>query len=222
MPKRKPAAQPESPEHKPTPADGEASPETQPAPTPVPAPAGTPEATSGEPGDASEDVKADRRELTKAQDQLLRLRADFDNFRKRMQRERVEMARTANEALIQELLPVVDHMDLALAADVDNKQNPYAEGFRMVREQLLGVLRQFAVEPLQTEGNPFDPNLHDAISHLPSNTVPENTVLAQTRRGFLLDGRLLRPAQVVVSSGAATPDEDVTPTLTSRNTAPEE
>ncbi len=161
---------------------------------------------TAQPEASDSEIASMRQDNAQLQDQLLRLRADFDNFRKRMQRERVEMARTANESLLQALLPVVDHMDLALDAIDDAAENPFAEGVRMVREQMLGVLRQFGVAPLQTEGQPFDPHFHDAISHLPSETVPENTVLAQTRRGYLLEDRLLRPAQVVVSSGA--PDAD--------------
>ena len=193
------------------------SPNETPATEHAAAEARAPEPNSAEPQPQTTAVAAEsdvsdseaaslRRDNAQLQDQLLRLRADFDNFRKRMQRERVEMARTANESLLQALLPVVDHMDLALDAIDDAAENPFAEGIRMVREQMIGVLRQFGAEPLQTEGQPFDPHFHDAISHLPSETAPENTVLAQTRRGYLLEDRLLRPAQVVVSSGA--PDAD--------------
>lgn len=137
------------------------------------------------------------------QDRLLRLQADFDNYRKRSARERTELFRLANEDLMNELLPVVDHFDLALsAADAARQDNPLAQGVRMVREQLSTALSKFGLQPLSAEGQTFDPSRHEAISHLPSETVPENGVIAQTRRGYLLGDKLLRAAQVVVSSGS--------------------
>jgi len=139
-----------------------------------------------------------------AVDRLMRLQADFENYRKRMVRERAEVIRAANEDLMNELLPVLDHFDLALSA-ATNVAVPDAmtEGVRMVREQLLATLGKFGLEPIDADGQPFDPAHHEAISHLPSDTVPENAVLAQTRRGYRLGEKLLRPVQVVVSSGPA-------------------
>ncbi|MCE9616204.1 MAG: nucleotide exchange factor GrpE [Lentisphaerae bacterium] len=135
-------------------------------------------------------------------DRLLRLQADFDNFRKRTVREKAELFRTANEDLLAELLPVVDHFELAFGSVESGRDNDaFTRGVRMVRDQLIAVLGKFGLQPLEAAGQTFDPARHEAISHLPSETVPENGILVQTRRGYLLGDKLLRPAQVVVSSG---------------------
>lgn len=136
------------------------------------------------------------------EDQLLRLRADFDNFRKRTLREKGEIYSRANEEIMIEMLSVLDHIDLALAAARDHgTEGAVVEGFRLVAEQLRAVLGKFGLAPVDAEGLPFDPNLHEAISHIASDEAPENTVIAQVRRGYRLGEMLLRPAQTVVSSG---------------------
>lgn len=142
-----------------------------------------------------------RQENSRLQDRLLRLQADFDNHRRRAVRERAEFMRSANEALILELLPVIDHMELALDSSSSASDKPFVEGFRMVMDQMLSVLRDFSVEPMETVGREFDPNLHEAVSHVPDDKMEANRIIAQTRKGFMLGERLLRPPQVVVSSG---------------------
>jgi molecular chaperone GrpE len=133
---------------------------------------------------------------------LLRLQADFDNFKKRTIRERNETYRRANEDIMEELLPVMDHMELALdAAAQHDADEAMVEGFRMVSEQLRGALAKFGLTPIDATAAEFDPNLHEAISHLPSTEVDENHVMIMTRRGYKLGDMLLRAAQVVVSSG---------------------
>lgn len=138
------------------------------------------------------------------QDRLLRLQADFENFRKRTLREKSDLFRMANEDLMSELLPVLDHFDLALgAAAKGDASDAIAQGVRMVREQLSGVLSRFGLQALESADQAFDPSVHEAISQLPSETIPENGIIAQARRGYKLGEKLLRPAQVVVSSGPA-------------------
>lgn len=133
---------------------------------------------------------------------LLRLQADFDNFKKRTIRERNETYRRANEDIMEELLPVMDHMELALdAAAQHDADEAIVEGFRLVSEQLRSALARFGLTPIDAADAEFDPNLHEAISHLPSSDVPENHVMAMTRGGYKLGDMLLRAAQVVVSSG---------------------
>ena len=135
-------------------------------------------------------------------DRLLRLQADFDNFRKRTLREKNELIRQANENLVVELLPVLDHMDLALeAATRHGADDALILGFRLVGEQFQTVLSRFGVTPLDATSGPFDPNIHEAIAHLPSADVRDHEIITQTRRGYTLGDRLLRPARVVVSSG---------------------
>jgi molecular chaperone GrpE len=137
-------------------------------------------------------------------DRLLRLQADFDNYRKRMMREKADIYRRANEDIMEELLPVLDHLELALAAVAGADQHDsLAKGFKLVGEQLLTVLSKFGLTPIETSsGVPFDPNVHEAILHMPAAEVPENGIVSRTRAGYMLGGQLLRAAQVVVSSGA--------------------
>lgn len=140
-------------------------------------------------------------------DRLLRLQADFDNYRKRMMREKADIYRRANEDIMEELLPVLDHLDLAMCAVGDSGQyDAIVKGFKLVGEQLLSVVTKFGLTPIETEGVPFDPNVHEAVLHMPSAAVPENGIVSRTRAGYMLGGQLLRAAQVVVSSGA--PEED--------------
>lgn len=151
---------------------------------------------------AEQAVKEDKDLIS---DRLLRLQADFDNFRKRTLREKNELCRHANEDLMQELLPALDHLNLALtAAKTYSAHEPVVEGFKLVSEQMMSVLGKFGLSPIDAEGVEFDPGRHEAISRMASDAVPENTVITQVRRGYMFGDRLLRPAQVVVSSG--TPD----------------
>ncbi len=139
-------------------------------------------------------------------DRFLRLQADFENFRKRTLREKEELYHRANTELMEELLSVLDHQDLAFSSLTDEvKADPVVQGFKLVSDQLVTALGKFGLTPIDAEGQDFDPNVHEAVSHLPSADVKENCVIVQTRRGYMLANRLLRAAQVVVSSGA--PDE---------------
>jgi len=136
--------------------------------------------------------------------QLLRLRADFDNFRKRTRREKEEWTQRCLENLCTDLLTVLDHFDLG----IDNCKGQEAheemlKGFEMVRGQLGTTLGKYGLSVLEVkEKDDFDPNEHEAITHLASPDVPEGAVMAMTRKGYRLGNRLLRPVQVVVSSGS--------------------
>jgi molecular chaperone GrpE len=153
------------------------------------------------------DIEKLKVELAIANDKVLRLHADFENMRKRALRERNEIYRRANEDIMTELLPVLDHLDLALAAgeDVGEGHEAIVEGFKLVSEQLMTVLKKFGLEPIDAEGQPFDTCKHESISQMPSETVPEGIVMTQTRRGYMLGDKLLRPVQVVVSAGGEKP-----------------
>jgi molecular chaperone GrpE len=135
--------------------------------------------------------------------QLLRLQADFDNFRKRTQRERNELFLFANESLFLEMLPVIDHFEMGFKSAEEHQTDcSVTEGFRMVYNQLLEVLKKFNVTAIDTVGEPFNPHRHEAILHMPSDK-PAETVLEQVRRGYMLGDKLLRAAQVIISSGPA-------------------
>jgi len=139
-----------------------------------------------------------------AQAQLLRLRADFDNYRKRTEREKAAWTQLANERLIESILPVLDTFDLGLAdAEQQDAKQSVVEGFRMVQTMLHEALKKSSLQTVEAVGEPFDPNLHEAINRMPSDEVPADHVLFQSRRGYRLGDKLLRPAQVVVSTGSA-------------------
>ena len=140
--------------------------------------------------------------LARLQDRLLRLQADFDNFRKRTLREKNELFDNANQALMLELLPVLDHLQLGIQAAAAHQADPvFREGLAMIFDQLMVVLSKFGLSPMETENQVFDPNRFEAVNALPSATEPEGAVLALVRHGYMLRNKLLRPAQVIVSNG---------------------
>ena len=146
-------------------------------------------------------------ELVAAKEQLLRMAADFDNYRKRIRREQEETRRFGGEPILRDLLPVVDNLERALAhAGVESK-NPVVEGVRMVAKQLLDVLAGHGAKSFDCEGELFDPELHDAMSQITAPQAKPGTIVAELERGYTLHGRLLRPAKVAVASVPA-PEED--------------
>ncbi len=137
--------------------------------------------------------------------QMLRLQADFDNFRKRTQRERNELFLFANESLFLEMLPVIDHFEMGFKSAEEHKTDGAVnEGFRMVYNQLLDVLKKFNVTPIDAVGESFDPHRHESLVHMPSDK-PAGTVIDQIRRGYMLGEKLLRASQVIISSGSQKP-----------------
>jgi molecular chaperone GrpE len=132
----------------------------------------------------------------------LRSQADFENYKKRAAREKDEAIKYANSSLLEKLVPILDNFELGLsAAREESEKSPIFSGMSMILKQLNDFLAASGVQPIEAEGEKFDPNLHEAIAREPSNQVPEGTVLRQTRRGYRLKDRLLRPSSVVVSSG---------------------
>lgn len=135
--------------------------------------------------------------------QFMRLSADFDNYRKRVARERTELYTRANQDLIEELLPVLDHYEMGIEnAEKLKAESSVLDGFKMVLGQLQKVLESYKVTALDSMGKEFDPHTQEAVSHLPSADFAENVVMAQVRRGYMIGDKLLRAAQVVVSSGS--------------------
>lgn len=142
-------------------------------------------------------------DLDRFRDLALRSQADFDNFKKRAAREKEEAIRYANSSLLERLIAIVDNFELGLsAAKIQSEQSPIYSGMAMVLKQLTDFLADNGLQAIDADGQKFDPNLHEAIAHEPNEQVPEGTVVRQLRRGYKLRDRLLRPATVVVSSGA--------------------
>src|SRR5689334_2836954 len=141
-------------------------------------------------------------DLDRFRDLALRSQADFDNFKKRAAREKEDAIKYANSALLERLVAILDNFELGLAAAKgEGESSPIYAGMSMVLKQLNDFLTENGLQPIDAEGRQFDPNLHEAIAHEPSETVPEGQVVRQIRRGYKLKDRLLRPSTVVVSSG---------------------
>ena len=141
-------------------------------------------------------------------DQFVRLQADFANFRNRTQRERIELYQRANEDLLLEILPVLDHYELGLQNAEQHDADPAVlDGFKLVFDQFQNVLNKFNLTPIEAVGEVFDPHKHEALTHMPSEEFPAETCSNQIRRGYLFGDKLLRAAQVVVSSGPAAASE---------------
>jgi molecular chaperone GrpE len=139
-------------------------------------------------------------------ERLLRTTADFDNFKKRAAREKQEAIKFANEGLLQKLLPVLENLDMALAATQTARPKDgqsLQSGVNMISQQLKNVLAEAGLEELDALGKPFDPNLHEALMQKETPDVPEGQVIQQLRKGYKFRDRLLRPAGVVVAKQPA-------------------
>ena len=157
-------------------------------------------ASDADPEDASAGLQAD---LDRFRDLALRSQADFENYKKRAAREKEDAIKYANSSLLQRLVSILDNFELGLeAAKTENEESPIYSGMVLVQKQLNDLLEENGLQSIEAEGQKFDPNLHEAIAHEPSDT-PEETVIRQARRGYRFKDRLLRPARVVVSSGSA-------------------
>ena len=143
-------------------------------------------------------------DVLRFRDLALRNQADLENFRKRAAREKDDAVKFANAAFLERFIPILDNFELGLNAARGGAENsPILMGMDMVAKQLADFLTSSGVEPVNGEGQPFDPNLHEAVAQEESATVPEGVIVRQLRRGYKLRERLLRPATVVVSKGAA-------------------
>ena len=150
--------------------------------------------TDQEPVGQASELEAVSAERDQYLDALRRLKAEFDNSRKRQERERTRILEAASEKLVQELLPVLDNLDRALESEGDIRG-----GVQATREQLADVLANEGLLPVASDGQLFDPNVHEAVMGQPSEEHEEGTVLQTFQRGYLLNGRAIRPAKVVVA-----------------------
>lgn len=143
--------------------------------------------------------EADKKDL---QDKMLRMAAEFDNYKKRMIREREAAFKYAEEALLKELLPTIDNLERALAHQNDSSElKLMREGVDLTLKALLAATAKFGLTPIDSVGKPFDPNLHEALAMEESDSLPPQSVLREFERGYFYKDRLLRAAKVVVSKG---------------------
>jgi molecular chaperone GrpE len=157
-----------------------------------------------------EDLKAKAAKADENWDRFLRATAELENYRKRAAREKEELARFTSERVLSALLPVLDNLERAIDAAQQHgaEISPLLEGITQVHNQFRRALLEFGLREIAANvGHPFDPNLHEAVSHIESAEHPEGHVVEQLQRGYKLADRLLRPARVVVSKGVPTADK---------------
>lgn len=132
---------------------------------------------------------------------LVRLQADFDNYRKRIEKERGQERHRGTEIVVEQLLPALDGFDRALAADDDPGYSEYHKGFELIRRQLWEVLAKQGVQRIESVGKEFDPNVHHAIEQVATDEHAEGTVIGEMQPGYTFHNRVLRPAMVRVAAG---------------------
>jgi molecular chaperone GrpE len=150
----------------------------------------------------SEDSELGRlaQELADMKDRYLRTVAEMDNMRKRLEREKADFIKFSNESILKDMIPVLDSLDKAVPGEqgLDPAVKSYREGVLMVQKQFLQTLAKHGLEPVEARDKPFDPNFHQAIQRIESGDVTTETVAAEFAKGYVLNGRLLRPSMVSV------------------------
>ncbi len=154
---------------------------------------------------ALEQALADKaEEATGLNDKYLRLAAEFDNYKRLTQKDQRDQIRFGNEQLLKDLLPVIDNLERAIKASQEGGSNEVLmQGVELTLKQLTGALTRFYVTPIETIGKPFDPATHQSVTSVASEKVPEQHVVDEFQRGYLLHDRILRAAMVSVSTGRA-------------------
>jgi len=158
-----------------------------------------PDLKSDEKPDELQDAKKEAKE---SYDRFLRVSAEFDNYKKRATREAAEFKKFANETLAREILPIIDNLERAIeSSDADtHAKSGLVEGVGMTLKEMLRVFDKFHIKPIDSIGEPFDPCFHQAVMQEESDSHPENTVIKELQRGYMMHDRLVRPAMVIVSS----------------------
>jgi molecular chaperone GrpE len=151
--------------------------------------------------DLAEKLKSKEQEAQENYDRLLRVSAEFENYKKRASREMDEFRKYSNQSLIKEMLSVVDNLELAMNSTNGHKtiDKGLLDGLEMTHREILKVFEKFKVKPISAIGQPFDPTFHEAVMQEETDEFPENTVINELQRGYLIHDRLLRPSMVVVA-----------------------
>lgn len=157
-------------------------------------------------------LEAKEKEAKETYDRLLRVSADFENYKKRSARELEDFRKYANQTLLKEMLSVVDNLELAINSSNHRKKadKNLMEGLNLTLNEILRVFERFDVKPIEAQGQKFDPAFHEAVMREETDDFPENTVVSEFQKGYLIHDRLLRPAMVVVAA-PKTPREDNKP-----------
>jgi molecular chaperone GrpE len=147
--------------------------------------------------DLNKKLEEKEKEAAVNYDKYLRAVAELDNYRKRAAREKTDIIKYGNEELIKDILPFIDSLDRALEHDTGDVQ-AFKEGIALIKEQLLNCLKKHGVERIETAGMDFDPNFHEALMQMESDQHEDNKIVSEMEKGYLLNGRLLRPSRVCV------------------------
>jgi molecular chaperone GrpE len=161
------------------------------------------EAPQSEPKEASE-LEELRSTLKLKEDQLLRTLAEFDNYRKRIAKEVEDIGKAGKRELLLGILPVLDSFERAFQSEALRADTPVYKGIRSIQKQLQQLLDQHQVINFESLGQHFDPHLHEAVGTEPSSKYPEGVITKETQRGYLWEGKVLRPAQVIVARAVET------------------
>jgi molecular chaperone GrpE len=156
------------------------------------------EAAQPEQGSGSEEIQRQRDEYY---DLLLRKQAEFDNYRKRIDRDRQMLTDAASASMIEELLPLMDDLERALKIEPGSEADAYRRGVELIYQQLGDILRKRAVRPIEALGADFDPHYHQAVTYEPAAGRRDGEIIEEFRRGYMLGDRLLRPSMVKVAKG---------------------
>jgi len=141
-----------------------------------------------------------KEQLASEKDRVLRLSAEFENYKKRKQRESDEFKKFANETIFKQLLTIVDNLERAISSVKENSdEKGLLEGVKLTHKEIIKFFETFNVKLVEAENQPFDPNFHQAVTQTETDDFPENTVTMVLQKGYLLHDRLIRPAMVVVS-----------------------
>ncbi len=163
--------------------------------------------------DLAEQLKHKEQEAQENYDRLLRVSAEFENYKKRASREMEEFRKFSNQSLIKEMLSVVDNLELAMSSTNGHEaiDKGLLEGLEMTHREILKVFEKFDVKPISASGQPFDPTYHEAVMQEETDELPENTVVSELQKGYLIHDRLLRPSMVVVAKSKKKSNESDPP-----------
>ena len=154
-------------------------------------------------------LEAKEKEAAENYDRLLRTQAEFENYKKRMEREKADTIKFCNEEIVRELLPVIDNLEMALEhGQNSHNSKSLVEGVEMVLNELLKSMEKFGVTSFSSVGEPFDANCHEAMMQIETDEYDENSVVSEFQKGYYLNERLLRPAKVTVSKLPGKPEKD--------------
>ncbi len=159
--------------------------------------------------DLAEKLKSKEQEAQENYDRLLRISAEFENYKKRVSREMEEFRKYSNQSLIKEMLSVVDNLELAMNSTNSHEtiDKGLLDGLEMTHREILKVFEKFKVKPISAKGQSFDPTFHEAVMQEETDEYPDKTVINELQKGYLIHDRLLRPSMVVVASSKEKKDD---------------